>query len=571
MKNSLRAIKLFSLIISIGLVLGKDVYAKNEGITLDYVISYDIQENGNTKVTQIVKLTNLVNDTIPREYSFITKQLKVDNVEAVINGKEGNPKVERDEEETIVSVPIINHSIGEGRQNIIELSYETPDIATQVGEIWNIYIPKIDIPDTTSIYDVTLSVPESIGPKIYVSPSPDIENTVEGKRVYKFAKESFGDTGISASFGKHQVLNFKLKYQIENTSFLTTSYDIALPLDIKGVQQVSLDSINPKPIRISIDEDGNPIATFKVSPKNKLEIETRGSARISGRQINPEFGGKFEGLPKDLVSKYTREQKFWETNSSDIRTLANSLKDESLTVTQNAQKIYAYITTNMKYDFDILENNASVSRLGAKQAMNNKDNATCMEFSDVFIATARAMGIPAREINGYAFTSDETSKPISVRLNGGDVLHSWAEFYDPYYGWVQVDPTWGSTSNMDYFTKLDTNHFAFVIKGINSEYPYPAGAYRFDENERLVEVDFAQQTSSTFIPNLEVSKTISLNPIDWIRGINSYQVLNTGSVFIYDVQGKTLAPGQKTRVRLEKDRNTLDVKNFGGEKVEFKI
>ncbi|KKS22664.1 MAG: hypothetical protein UU80_C0004G0054, partial [candidate division WWE3 bacterium GW2011_GWA1_41_8] len=45
---------------------------------------------------------------------------------------------------------------------------------------------------------------------------------------------------------------------------------------------------------------------------------------------------------------------------------------------------------------------------------------------------------------------------------------------------------------------LDTNHFAFVTKGLNSEYPLPAGAYRIDENEKLVEIEFSQDEKDYF-------------------------------------------------------------------------
>ena len=42
-----------------------------------------------------------------------------------------------------------------------------------------------------------------------------------------------------------------------------------------------------------------------------------------------------------------------------------------------------------------------------------------------------------------------------------------------------VDPTWGNTTmGIDYFNVLDFDHFAFVIKGSESEYPIPAGGYK---------------------------------------------------------------------------------------------
>jgi len=54
-----------------------------------------------------------------------------------------------------------------------------------------------------------------------------------------------------------------------------------------------------------------------------------------------------------------------------------------------------------------------------------------------------------------------------------------------------IDPTWGSTtSGIDYFKNLDLDHIAFVIKGSESEYPIPAGGYKFENASKDVNVRF---------------------------------------------------------------------------------
>ena len=155
-----------------------------------------------------------------------------------------------------------------------------------------------------------------------------------------------------------------------------------------------------------------------------------------------------------------------------------------------------------------------------------------MEFTDSFIAIARAMGIPAREINGYAYAGEGENKPISIGFKSGDVLHAWPEFYDPAFGWVAIDPTWGATSGLDYFTRLDTNHFVFVIKGQDSVYPLPAGAYKIDGSEKQVEVAHSlktdeqinqQQTEAT------AYNTILQNPLKLAKGYKAFYIKNLGN------------------------------------------
>ncbi|MBU1738564.1 MAG: hypothetical protein KKG35_10530 [Proteobacteria bacterium] len=57
----------------------------------------------------------------------------------------------------------------------------------------------------------------------------------------------------------------------------------------------------------------------------------------------------------------------------------------------------------------------------------------CADISSVYIALARAAGVPAREVFGIRMGKD-MSQDISTWQ------HCWAEFYLPGYGWVPVDP-----------------------------------------------------------------------------------------------------------------------------------
>ena len=143
-------------------------------------------------------------------------------------------------------------------------------------------------------------------------------------------------------------------------------------------------------------------------------------------------------------------------------------------------------------------------------ALSNPDQAVCMEFTDLFIALSRAAGIPARELDGYGFTSNPTLRPLSLNQ---DLLHAWPEYFDDTKGWVMVDPTWeNTTGGVDYFDKLDLNHFVFAIKGSSCQTPVPAGSYKYigqdskDVRVTLSETDFIGK------PQLDVSIKTS-NPI----------------------------------------------------------
>lgn len=57
----------------------------------------------------------------------------------------------------------------------------------------------------------------------------------------------------------------------------------------------------------------------------------------------------------------------------------------------------------------------------------------CQDFSHLFLALARQLGIPARYVSGYLYHRDDTSVP--------DASHAWVEAYLPTLGWLGFDPT----------------------------------------------------------------------------------------------------------------------------------
>src|SRR4030095_14087852 len=56
--------------------------------------------------------------------------------------------------------------------------------------------------------------------------------------------------------------------------------------------------------------------------------------------------------------------------------------------------------------------------------------ADCLEFSQLYVAMARSLGLPARIVSGLAYTG---------AAFGG---HAWVEVY--VGEWIEVDPTWGT-------------------------------------------------------------------------------------------------------------------------------
>jgi transglutaminase-like putative cysteine protease len=322
-----------------------------------------------------------------------------------------------------------------------------------------------------------------------------------------------------------------LQYHLQNKNLFPIRTEIALPPDT-NYQKVGIDSLSPEPVQVHADTDGNWLAEYNLSPSQRLEVTAKGNVVIA---LNP------DKVPETAANlkQYLEEKQYWQTSNAKIQQLAKEL--------QTPEAIYDYIVKTLNYDFSRVT--GGKSRLGAVGVIEHPSSAVCLEFTDMFVAIARAAGIPAREVDGYAYTQNPKQRPLSLVQ---DILHAWPEYYDPaQQTWVMVDPTWGNTTGgVDYFHTLDFDHLTLVKKGVSSTYPIPAGGYKTagDEDKKDVNVSFSDsvtlaQANLTLDPAIADSHTAGF-PIG-----GSITVVNTGPSVSTDqsvtVTATTLSPKQQ--------------------------
>jgi len=314
---------------------------------------------------------------------------------------------------------------------------------------------------------------------------------------------------ISATFGTSQIYQFSLTYNLENPNTVKGRTELALPSDT-NYQQVLISSIDPKPEQVTVDEDGNWLAEYILEPKAKIAVKANGNIKLSYFPKN-EYA---TDLSSDQYLAYTQAKQYWESDNQTVIDLAKQYS--------NPQQIYDYLINNFSYNYDRLK--SSSQRMGALQAIKNPNQAICMEFTDAFIALARAAGIPAREHNGYAYTENDKLRPLSLNQ---DILHAWPEYYDKTKKqWIQIDPTWGNTTGgLNFFDKFDLDHISFVRHGVDSSYPITAGSYKYAGVEtKDVEISFSNdfdiEEAISFVGKLPDSGITGL-PIFGIYGIKN--------------------------------------------------
>lgn len=437
-----------------------------------YDITYQIESDGSAKVVSDISLTNKLSNVYATEYNLVVEKGEISKVGAWDSQGKIETKIQKGKEQTKINLTFNDQVAGVGKTLRFTLKYELANLAKKSGEVWQVVLPRQADLERFSAFELVLKIPNSFPDLAYVSPLPTHQSKTKDFRLYSFSKQSLGKQGVVAAFGQFQVFDFSLSYYLNNPKTQTVFTKIALP-PTTPYQQVFYDKIEPLPENVEQDGDGNWLATYLLSPRQEIEVVAQGQARIYAQP------GEKPPLQKVDLKKYLAAQPFWEVDDPEIQSLASKLK--------TPRSIYNYVVQTLSYDFE----NISVQRerMGALGALKSPKEAICMEFTDLFVALARAAGIPAREVNGFAYTDNPKLKPLSEKA---DILHAWPEYWDEEQKrWIPVDPTWEKTSSIDYFHKLDLSHFVFVIHGGDSQYPASAGSYKKDnQGGKDIKIDF---------------------------------------------------------------------------------
>jgi len=219
--------------------------------------------------------------------------------------------------------------------------------------------------------------------------------------------------------------DYSIKYIIANLSFF--------PLNSLG--QEVLD-INAKPEADIKDK------SIEFRWENQVgELEFGVDSSIKTRSSYMKIGKKIEfplaEIPEELEI-YTNPSKTIDSDNRDIIRLASDLAKGENDLYVVVFKLADWTKKNIKYNLSTMT--ASVSQK-ASWVLENRQGV-CDELTNLFIAMARSLGIPARFISGIAYTNSE-----DFAEEWGP--HGWAEVYFPGYGWVPFDVTYGEFGFVD--------------------------------------------------------------------------------------------------------------------------
>lgn len=466
------SISLLSIICSLFFV--SSVHATS--IETVYRDRYTINDSQDVAAEREIELTNTTATVYVSDYEFsfgnpeVISHLTIteDTVPADFSTKTEAGKL-------LVSVHFRNPAVGKEAVKKLLISYELSNFVSDRGIYHEIYLPvsahtsseilkgyRIEVNTPATFPDVSIAKPKLSSHGNHTFVWDDVRG-LEHKNVFL----AFSDTAY---------------YQVELTYALPNNAPFAQKTTIPFIpegsyQKIFVTSIDPPPTETKMDADDNYLGVYTVPAQSVLHISFKATVVLSMNprdEIRTHIQHQFN---KTGLERYLTDEKYW--NISDA-TLANSVT----TPLKNQFDIYNFVSQTLSYDTSRI--NAQLTRMGATWVLQNPSHAVCMEYSDLFIALCREKGIPAREVVGYAVTDDFTRAPTSFF---GDVLHAWPEYFDRAREiWQHVDPTWGSTAKVDYFSGFDLNHISLVYHGKDTTYPLPPGVYKVRENTKDVNV-----------------------------------------------------------------------------------
>ncbi len=483
--------------------------------TQDQQITYNLKDNLLVQVEQKIKLTNLISTIYAKEYSLNIDNQAISNLTAFDETGNILQSSNTTGTATKINLSFSTPALGKNQAKSFTLLYTLSNALTNKGQVWDVVLPQITNPysGTTSL---TVIAPNNFG-QVGFSSNPKYKQeqyTTTTRIIYSYTEPTIPKTLLT--LGESQIFKFSLNYDLNNPSSQTVTKAIPIPPDT-GNQQILIQSLDPKPVNIQTDKDGNWLAQYSLKPEQVIHIKITGLAKL--------FSNTAFSKIESVVEGQTSANSTWPSTNSTITDISSTLS--------SSKAIYDYTKNLLSYDYSRIN---SSGKLGVLNLLNNPTQALCTEYTDLFITLARAKNIPAREVIGFAYSTNNQIRPVNLNA---DILHAWPQFYNPArQSWQDIDPTWGdTTSGVDYFNSMDLNHLTFIIRGQDPTTPLPPGAYKLDRQTKSVQVDFS--TEPFVLTNLPLKFNFNFQDLTHFKAEISNP--NPHALYSQQVQDQTVA------------------------------
>jgi len=166
------------------------------------------------------------------------------------------------------------------------------------------------------------------------------------------------------------------------------------------------------------------LAGFELPTSPRQSLERTGSDSGILRVTRERGQAASEPLTAEERERFLAATPTHQADHPDIVALARRIVGDETDPVAQAERLEKWVYGNLRKD----------SGADSTTALNVLDQRAgdCTEHTMLFVALARAVGLPAREVGGIVYAA------LDAPSFG---WHAWAEIHDGT-GWVSVDPTW---------------------------------------------------------------------------------------------------------------------------------
>lgn len=394
---------------------------------------YEGEEVDRNKINTVINLKGLGSDVtierthveyigtdlMPRHFLFTSNQSGLKQVEGRIIDGVAHIKTTLNGETTESEVPM------------------PPDTISEYTGVESLFQQGLKIGDKRNFHVFSFDFLKPVKTEIEIEAQDTLTYQSEAKEVYVLRQTMDIMNGITTkAWLDTDGVSYRTRTPMMGFSMVTTKTDKEVALgDTAEVDIVLKTRILPSgkhPTRNARNFEadvkltsGSIADTIMSNSRQKLEANSEQAGRLS-IQVPTVAAEDCPDLPiQDAEGKYLGASAYIQTDAPAIRAKTEEILDGEINSWRAAEKLCQWVHTA------ITEKKMS-GGFGSSLTVLETLSGDCTEHTVLFIALARAAGIPARICSGIAFAQQDAF-----------YYHFWAEVY--VGRWVQMDPSLGQT------------------------------------------------------------------------------------------------------------------------------
>lgn len=315
-----------------------------------------------------------------------------------------------------------------------------------------------------------------------------VAKAFHSQNFYATAEPGRIDARFSALIGREG------RYSVAELSSLSKGFGLTYAVvEAKGVPISNQDHLNSIRLRVRaratgevdriISDISSPFQVVEKKSDSELEVTIRPRLSVETKAVK---------LPitDPALAPFVQATNGIRSGDQKILEKAREIAGEDRDAWSVARKLSAWTYKNLKWK--------KVDYADAAQTLATRE-ADCSEFSQLYVAMARSLGLPARMVSGLAY---------SGRSFGG---HAWVEVYVGQ--WIELDPTFG-TDFVDATHIRDSNGGFLTYAALNlvdlEVLDAPRGVADFQRDARTLVLKLCEQLPDRNLSALTAALDISL-------------------------------------------------------------